>query len=400
MVALLAISLSPGHSGAFPPGGNAQSARGPDAVLLEQQQEAFEEALDAEPGSAAARAGLARTLAARAQIAFSGGDWPAARELVDRAAELEPGLAWYRLLLGQILLALGDPAAARRETLVALELEPRNPQAHELLGSIHYQGGHLDLAVAEWEAALPESRNAPLLTARIERARRELKVEAGFGRESSRHFTLLFEGQVSREISELVTGRLEEAYERLSDELGAAPAADLTVILYSSQSFQDVTNAPRWSGGVYDGKIRLPVGGLSRERDADRLRPILAHETTHAFLRALVPQGLPLWFEEGLAMYFQGATAEEAAGYLKGHEVRFANLQEVTAALQGRGEDVRAGYYGATLAVRTLIDEEGFGAVRDLLAEMRRGEGFAAALESEARLSVEELQEHWSEALP
>jgi len=400
LAALLTISLFPGLGGAFPPGGNAQSARGPDAALLEQEQEAFEKALEADPASENARAGLARTLAAQAQAALARGDWPGAREHAGRAAELDPDRAEHRLLLGQIHLKLGDPAAARREALVALELEPHHPQAHELLGNIHYQGGHLDLAVAAWEAALPGSRNPPVLAAMIERARRELKVEEGFGRESSRHFTLLFEGQVPREISDLVVGYLEEAHERLRDELGAEPAADLTVLLYSSQSFQDVTDAPRWAGGIYDGKIRLPIGGLSRERDAERLRPILAHETTHAFLHALVPQGLPLWFEEGLAMYFQGTGAAEAAGYLRGHGVTFATLEEVVAALRGRGKDVRAGYYGAALAVRTLIDDEGFGAVRDLLAAMRRGEGFAAALEREARLSVEELQEHWRQGLP
>ena len=60
----------------------------------------------------------------------------------------------------------------------------------------------------------------------------------------------------------------------------------------------------------------MPVGGLQTEEDSRRLEPVLAHELTHAFIRANVPGRLPLWFEEGLAGHFEGTTLEAARAAL------------------------------------------------------------------------------------
>ena len=43
------------------------------------------------------------------------------------------------------------------------------------------------------------------------------------------------------------------------------PDHEIQVILYSGQQFQEVTDAPGWSGGIYDGKIRIPIGGIEQE---------------------------------------------------------------------------------------------------------------------------------------
>ena len=72
-------------------------------------------------------------------------------------------------------------------------------------------------------------------------------------------------------------------------------------------AFRDVTQAPDWSGGLFDGRvIRIPVGGLATVEEAAGLLNILIHEMTHAFLYRMAPEGLPLWFNEGLATTFQG----------------------------------------------------------------------------------------------
>ena len=84
------------------------------------------------------------------------------------------------------------------------------------------------------------------------------------------------------------------------------------------------TRSPGWVGGILQREIRVPVGGLLTESDARRLEPVLAHELTHAFIRANVPGRLPLWFEEGLAGYFEGTPTEALLHSLRaaggGHE--------------------------------------------------------------------------------
>jgi len=44
------------------------------------------------------------------------------------------------------------------------------------------------------------------------------------------------------------------------------------VILFTRETYYEATRAPRWSGGLFDnidGRIRLPVGGLTTHTDAE-----------------------------------------------------------------------------------------------------------------------------------
>ena len=61
---------------------------------------------------------------------------------------------------------------------------------------------------------------------------------------------------------------------------------------------------PAWSAGAFDGKIRVPVQGVSQ--NIDQFDQILVHELTHAMIYAVAPRGVPAWLHEGLAGYFEG----------------------------------------------------------------------------------------------
>ena len=63
--------------------------------------------------------------------------------------------------------------------------------------------------------------------------------------------------------------------------------------------------------------------------------------------------------------------------------------------LMGRKGPVEAAYGSSALAVKRLIEEKGFQTVRRMIEEMATGTPFAAALEEEADLSLQEYQELW-----
>ena len=44
------------------------------------------------------------------------------------------------------------------------------------------------------------------------------------------------------------------------------------MVLYSKEQFRDVTQSPSWAGGLYDGRIRLPVAGRIDEKARDAAR--------------------------------------------------------------------------------------------------------------------------------
>ena len=189
---------------------------------------------------------------------------------------------------------------------------------------------------------------------------------------------------------------LDTAFNTLHDRLGEYPRDEIKVILYSRAVFQDITRAPDWSGGAYDGKIRIPVGGLATVEEAVGLLPILTHEMTHAFLYRMAPRGLPLWFNEGLATTFQGWDPAKIRAWFAEHPPQsIATLNDIDRTLQGRGGDVTAGYAAALLAISELEEIRGFGAVRRVITGVGAGQPFEEVFRDEVRLEVAEFQDRW-----
>jgi tetratricopeptide (TPR) repeat protein len=357
----------------------------------------FREALAIDPGFEPARGNLAAALATLGQQALQGGSLDEARTLLEEAADRAPGDAKIRFLLGMLFFGRGDLYEARQRVEQALGIDPALSIAHELAGDIHYREGALAPARREWEAALEGAGpRASAVRAKLDRAGREADAEGGFGRDVSRHFTIQYDGPVPAEVARQALRRLEEAYDRLWREFGRPPQHDIPVILYTSATFKDYNpQAPGWASGTYDGKIRIPVGGLAGGEDA-RLGPILAHELTHAFIRANVPGRLPLWFEEGLAVHFQGATAEESSRLLRSQGVAFTSLDQVSASLAGATPHIAAAYAAASLAVEELVRMDGSWLPRKILELVAEGRPFEEAFRSAAWMPLDEFEQRWA----
>ncbi len=71
------------------------------------------------------------------------------------------------------------------------------------------------------------------------------------------------------------------------------------MILYTREQFQGLTDSPGWATGLYDGKIRLSIGGLT-QIDAP-VKALLAHEFMHVAVHELAGKHVPVWLNEGLA---------------------------------------------------------------------------------------------------
>ncbi len=372
------------------------------AGRLEEAAALFEEALEEDPASEELLRNLAATLASLGRNSFQSGGLDAARDHLERAIELWPHEAAYHLILGAVYFRLGELYAARRAVDEALDRDEDNPQARELLGDISYQEGFLSRAVPEWEAAMEKAGpHAARLQQKIARAEKEMDAESGFEREVSLHFTMQYDGPISDQLAQSILQHMEKAYDRIGDEMGRYPAGDIPVILSSRILFTEITRSPLWAAGAFDGKIRVPVGGLASNADGSRLSSILAHELAHAFIRSMAPTGLPLWFQEGLAEHFEEMPTERAFHFLE--EIgapppnTFAALDR---GLRGHGASVEVSYLAALLAVRLFIDDEGFWTLRRVMESVGEGVSFAEALRQETGMEPGELEEKWRDALP
>lgn len=120
--------------------------------------------------------------------------------------------------------------------------------------------------------------------------------ELGF--EGSMHFRVEFEGHPSKSDVMEALAVLEVAYDSLCHLFDFRPTNKMSIVLYKSQEYQGVGPRPEWVAAVFDGKLRVPVE-MMRYREI--YRPVLFHELTHSFVRAMTRSKVPLWVNEGIA---------------------------------------------------------------------------------------------------
>jgi tetratricopeptide (TPR) repeat protein len=225
------------------------------------------------------------------------------------------------------LLGRDDDAAVTLRTV--LKLDPKLAAAATLLGEIEYQRGNLDEAIRLYEQALPFAGGAEdAINRRLDKWRKEAGVHERLTELNGGRFSIIFNGQADPTLASHTVAKLERSFWRIAEKIGAYPSNRIQVILYTEQQFRDITQAPAWSAGQFDGKIRISTKGVAQSFDQfDRL---LAHELTHAIIDGLAPRGVPAWLHEGLATYFE--PRDPAAAQLRlqslGVAIPFAELQD------------------------------------------------------------------------
>ena len=247
---------------------------------------------------------------------------------------------------------------------------PKAPDFFALLGSAYYGMENLDQAIAEWNKAL-EIHDNPGLRAAVEKAQREREVSGSYSELRSEHFLLRYEGQSVERLSGEILNSLEGSFQNLVLDLDYSPTEVIVVVLYPSQSFRDITRSPSWVGALNDGKIRVPVSGLS-VMTADLAR-VLKHELTHSFVRQITLGHCPNWFNEGLAQLEEGATtaglgSQLARGMAADKIPAFAALED---SFMGMAPEQAGFAYAKCLAaLEYLRDSFGMGEVRRMLRLM------------------------------
>jgi len=261
----------------------------------------------------------------------------------------------------------------------AVALNPALVEASTLLGEIVYRQGNLDLAIKTYEAALARAPRNEALKQRLEAWRSEASTYQTFQSVKDDRFAVMFEGPVEQKLAAHATSVLGRAFWRIGKVIGAFPSNPINVILYTDKQFRDITGAPEWAGGGFDGQIRMPVRGAQQNMAAfDR---VLTHELAHAMLRSVASRNLPAWLNEGLAMHFEGydASAVERAlasarMYVPLASLRtsFTRLSETQAAIA---------YAESLLATSVLMERIGPSGVGQLLQDLDGGQPVEQAVE-------------------
>jgi tetratricopeptide (TPR) repeat protein len=274
----------------------------------------------------------------------------------------------------------------------ALTLQPNLAQASIVLGELQHRSGRLEEAIATYEAALKVApkANAGQLDARLAAWRKEQQLVGRFSRSRGTHFTVLFEGPADELLARRMVDYLESTYLRVGEALNAYPAQPITVVLYTTQQFQDITRMPAWTVASYDGRIHVPVrGALQQTEQLDR---VLTHEFVHALVATLGGPTVPVWMNEGLATALEPGGAERSDAVLAAVSVRppLRELHGSFARLDAA--EARVAYAYSTYAVRRIIQLRGPNAVVGLLRDLARGVDFRTAFGRRVEVRYEEFE--------
>ncbi|MDA8100320.1 MAG: tetratricopeptide repeat protein [Nitrospiraceae bacterium] len=328
------------------------------------------------------------------------GDYAGARDSFESALRYYDEDASAYLGLGAAYFHLRDDRASERALRQALDRNPKEKQAYVVLGELAYRQDDLESAVAAWQQALDLDPADSQLKARLERVKREHGTEKDFNRDVTGHFSVKFEGRERIEAGKIVLRILEDAYGEIGRQLSYYPDREIAVILYSGEQFREVTDAPGWSGGIFDGKIRLPIGGIDAETPA--LRRLLYHEYTHAVVRSITPR-VPTWLNEGLAQFFEGRAIdgkERAALQVLQKNGALPSLRTMEGSFLGlAGGQAQMAYLISLSAVRYMSDQYGVYRIRMILDELASKGNIQQAVETSLLVSYDEFESGWKRSL-
>jgi tetratricopeptide (TPR) repeat protein len=356
-------------------------------------------ALEREPGRKVLRDNLKIVLRNWAVEELNRGRLPAAVEIAQKGLKMEED-ASLLAVAGVAYSRLGEWKTARDELERALALGEAEPAMLVALGTTYRQLGDLQAAVEMLQRAKEAGASGGDFESVLAKLERELDAEWDFDELNSAHFRVGFEGGQNDDAARIVLEELEDAYFFVGSKLGYFPPQRTQVVLYSGEAFHDVTQAPGWTGGIYDGRIKIPVRGLRETSPV--LERTVRHEFGHVLVTLLSRNHVPVWLSEGVAIWGEedvdGERSDWALRTVAGR--RLLNLSELERPFMALPEDeVPLAYAQSYLAVRTILDDFGADYLRRLLTRLGDGTSVDAAFESVLAIHLGQFEDDLVRAL-
>jgi hypothetical protein len=173
----------------------------------------------------------------------------------------------------------------------------------------------------------------------------------------------------------------------------------------------DITRAPAWAGALYDGRIRVPVQGLTAVNED--LSRDLKHELTHSFiaqkthavcmaLSASCAIKAPTWLQEGMAQMMEGRRSGEYAGvlvqiYEQGHVLPLGELEGNWSRMDR--DTAQFAYAWALANVEYIVETNGMGDIERILDRIGAGAATETVLREVLHSDYNDLMKSTAEYL-
>jgi hypothetical protein len=197
----------------------------------------------------------------------------------------------------------------------------------------------------------------------------------------------------------------QEGLAMLTQDIGAYPERPIKIYVYASTS--DLQGAmiysQEWTGGVAFADfgiiaISIPPASLDWGKRA------LVHELTHLVVHEATfsPYGqLPLWLDEGLAMYSEGELDPDFRSCLEGAilEDGLISVRSLCSPFSAYSEKACLSYAQSYSLVEYLLDNYGQDKMLDLLALLKQGSTYDEALTEVYGFDIDGLDARWRATL-
>jgi hypothetical protein len=231
-------------------------------------------------------------------------------------------------------------------------------------------------ALDYWKRSLEQKPDSQL-AALYAKVQREVNADKSGEKLYGSHVLVRYEnGALPADTARSLLTMLDSEVGRISEQLGCNTTERLVAVVQTREAYFQATGAAEWSGGLYDGRIHIPMAA-GDVVDA-RLRRTLAHETVHACL-AMIPSGpnpWPSWLHEGLAQKLSGDRVNPALRVQlrrSAEEHSIPRLEQLGQNWSGLSTaNAQIAYAIALVAADLLMDSNETSTIRNVLSNPER----------------------------
>jgi len=197
----------------------------------------------------------------------------------------------------------------------------------------------------------------------------------------------------------------EEGLARLTQDIGTYPERPIKIYIYASTS--DLKGAmifpQEWTGGVAFTAFGIIAIGIPPS-NIDWGKGALVHELTHLVVHQATfsPYGqLPLWLDEGLAMYNEGELEPVYRSCLQEAilEDELISVRSLCSPFSAYTEKALLSYAQSYSLVEYLLDNYGQDRMLELLTILKQGSTYDEALTEVYSFDIDGLDTHWRATL-
>jgi len=207
--------------------------------------------------------------------------------------------------------------------------------------------------------------------------------------------------QGSNSFAQTLMSTAQQSLVKLEQDTGATPDSLINIYIYAStQDLQGSMVFPQeWTGGAAFTQFNIIAIGISPDNLAWG-QGAMTHELTHIVISQMTANpysGLPVWLNEGLAMYSQGLLEPQYSSLLKEavNGNKLISVRSLASPFSATTEKSLLSYAESYTLIEFLITQYGSDKMLQLLETFREGSTYDGALQKAYGFDMDGLNEIW-----